>query len=303
MLRSIDRIACSNRWSRQSDAVGLLCAGLMLVVFLAPPLYGPVMVIVAAWLLAVFGAGVPVAAYSRALVLPAAFIALGVVGLCFSVDFGQPGWIATEPAGAHLALVTGMRAWAAAAVTLLFSFTVPVTHLLAMLRRLRVPETLLDLVHLTYRMLFLLDESRRVIVQAQSSRLGYCNARTALRSTGQVAAGLFIRAILHAFRLERGSSFYAHRRKRGVLTASLRSLSPRCLEPRLGSFRVRQGSDAEHRTATDPIRVSDERRALQSAPRGPCWNRSDCVPWGKMRNFGRQWCGEIHLAPLAKRDA
>jgi len=97
-----------------------------------------------------------------------------------------------------------LRAWAASAVLLLFAFTVPIPQLIALLRRIRTPEVLLDLMHLTYRTLFILDKSRVALLLTQRNRLGYRNLRTALRSAAQAAAALFVRALLQSVRLERG---------------------------------------------------------------------------------------------------
>lgn len=61
-----------------------------------------------------------------------------------------------------------------------------------LLRRCRVPDTLLDLMTLCYRTLFILSEATRETMVAQSARLGYSTIRISLRSLGGMIASLAI---------------------------------------------------------------------------------------------------------------
>jgi len=204
MLRHIDSNACANRWRTHSGAVAVFCCGLMLCAVLGPPWPGAPLVFVVAFTAAVAGARVPAGTYSRALLWPLGFVATSAVGLCFSINWHHGWHIAYNPTGAQTALCAGLRALAALSVTLLFAFTVPTPSWLTMLRRLRVPEALLDLILLTYRTIFLLDNGQTAILRAQRNRLGYRDARRSLHSCGLAVSALFIRAITHSQRLERG---------------------------------------------------------------------------------------------------
>lgn len=204
MLRRVDSSACANRWRNHSEAVAVFCGGLMLCALLVPPWPGAPMILLVTTLAALAGARVPVSAYSRSLLLPLGFLATSAVGLCISINW-VGGWrIAYSPVGAQTAISVSLRALAALSVTLLFAFTVPMPSWLALLRRLGVPESLLDLILLTYRTIFLLDEGRTAILRAQRNRLGYRDARRALHSCGLAASALFVRSIAHSQRLERG---------------------------------------------------------------------------------------------------
>jgi cobalt/nickel transport system permease protein len=204
MLRTIDASACANRWRNQSEAVAVFCLGLMLVDFCTPALPGAILTLLAACVTAVCGPRIRLAAFARALLMPLGFIALGSLSICVSVRRGNGFPIYFEQDGLLTVARVVLRAWSASAVLLLFAFTVSVTQLIRLLRMLHVSEALLDLVHLSYRSLFVLDERRRAIVSAQRNRLGYRTSRLALRSAAQAAAALFIESLLAAMRLERG---------------------------------------------------------------------------------------------------
>ncbi len=204
MLRSIDSCACTNRWRNHSEAVAVFCSGLMLCAMLVPPWPGAPLVVAVSLAAVLAGGGVSARSYLRSLVLPAGFLVTSAIGLCFSLGW-TGGWHVTySPLGAQTALATGLRALAAISVTMLFSFTVPMPRWLALLRRMRVPETLLDLILLTYRTLFLLNDGLTAILRAQRNRLGYRTPSRAFHSGGLAACALFVRAINHSQRMERG---------------------------------------------------------------------------------------------------
>lgn len=204
MLRTIDAIACANPWRQHSEAVAVLCMGLLVVALVTPVVPGSPIVLFASYALCVFGAKVSARAYTRALAVPLGFLLVGALGIVWSVRLDHGLHLAYSPDSFRTAWQSVLRAWAASAVVMLFAFTVPIPQLMALLRRVRTPEVLLDLMHLTYRNLFLLDRSRAAILLSQRNRLGYRDSRTALRSSAQAAATLFIRALIQSARLEHG---------------------------------------------------------------------------------------------------
>ena len=82
------------------------------------------------------------------------------------------------------------RIHAALTALLFLVMTTPLIDLIALLRRLKMPEVLLELMVVCYRMLFVFSEALHDTVTAQSARLGYATPRLALRSLGQMTAGL-----------------------------------------------------------------------------------------------------------------
>ena len=64
--------------------------------------------------------------------------------------------------------------------------------LIALFRRLRIPEVLLEIMVLCYRMLFVFSEALHDTRTAQAARLGYATPRLALRSLGSLTANLTV---------------------------------------------------------------------------------------------------------------
>jgi cobalt/nickel transport system permease protein len=75
---------------------------------------------------------------------------------------------------------------------LFLALTTPLSDIISLLRRCKVPDTLLDLMTLCYRTLFVLSETVHETITAQSSRLGYASMRLSLRSLGGLVANLTV---------------------------------------------------------------------------------------------------------------
>ena len=128
--------------------------------------------------------------------------------------------------------------WLAALAALLgLVLTTPLPDLLGLLRRLRCPDVLLDLMVLCYRMLFVFSAALHDTATAQRARLGYASPRLTRRSLGLLAANLTLqvwqraRALHLAAEARNGdgalrflSPDFAHARRDTVLAAAAGSL-------------------------------------------------------------------------------
>ena len=100
------------------------------------------------------------------------------------------------------------RSLGALSALLFFAMTTPLTDSIGLLRRLRAPETLLDIMTLCYRTLFVFSDAVRETTTAQAARLGYATSRQSLRSLGILTATLTVQVwqrsqALHAAALAR----------------------------------------------------------------------------------------------------
>lgn len=127
--------------------------------------------------------------------------------LLVSVQLDEHGAASWRYAPEMLPQVEAIAARALAALAALLSLvlTTPLPDLIGLLRRLRTPEILLDLMVLCYRMLFVFSATTRDIVSAQDARLGYSTRRRGLRSLGQLIASLSLGIWLRARALHRAA--------------------------------------------------------------------------------------------------
>lgn len=188
----IEQSAYANRWRSAAPAAkGLFALAGVIAAFAAGT---PSTALVVAGLLVavtVLGAGIAPGRYLRVAAPALFFLALSSLSLVFSLNIGPgSGGLAVQPAGLAKAAEVVSRSLGALAALLFLGLTTPLIDLIALLRRLRTPELLLEIMVLCYRMLFVFSAAVHDTLTAQSARLGYATPRLAMRSLGQLAANL-----------------------------------------------------------------------------------------------------------------
>lgn len=205
----IEQAAYGNRWRFVSPGAkaGFALAGL-LAAFLA---HAPQNALGVALLLAgttIAGAGVAWRLYLRVAAPAVLFLFISCLTLPLSLSLdsnGTPGWrLADEMVPDVLRIAT--RALAALAALLSLVLTTPLPDLIALLRRLKTPEILLDLMLLCYRMLFVFAQTAEEMLSAQAARLGYRSRRQGLQSLGLLIANLAVQIWLRAQALQQAST-------------------------------------------------------------------------------------------------
>jgi cobalt/nickel transport system permease protein len=199
---AVDDAAWASAWRRRSPGDKLLlCGGLVGCALVLPAWPGSVLVGLAAVGLALGPARVPARTFWRTVRLPLAFVAVSALTAVVSVGGGGIGW--APDAAARGGSLAG-HALAGSAAVLLLATTTPMSDLLPALRRLRVPEAVVEVASVVYRLLFVLLESMRTIREAQTARMGHSSLRRSYRSTGVLAAAVLTRSWDRARRMQEG---------------------------------------------------------------------------------------------------
>lgn len=199
----IDRFAYNNRWCRvHPGEKGLFVACGMTAALLSASPWLPMLIGLLMALLTVVGARIPLRFYLRMLLLPAGFLMIGVVGLAVSFSAGDIPLLRVPVIDLPLSLTyeglnqAGLvlsRSLASVCCLYLLALTTPMTGVLSLLRRLRVPELMLELAVIAYRQLFVFFQVAREMRLSQTSRLGYSSVNNSFRSLGLLAGNLFLR--------------------------------------------------------------------------------------------------------------
>ena len=155
-------------------------------------------------LLVVLWAGHAPAVMLRVLLAEAAFLALVVVGVAVSLSLTPrsaalavrlgPVWLNSDAPQVQEALRLLTRALGSVAAMNFLALTTPMVDLIDLLRRVRVPVLLLDMMTVTYRFIFTLLESMERMYVAQASRLGYATWWRGMRSAALLGSRLFLDA-------------------------------------------------------------------------------------------------------------
>ncbi|WHY58951.1 cobalt ECF transporter T component CbiQ [Peribacillus simplex] len=155
--------------------------------------------------LIIFAAKIPLSYYFKLLLLPGFFILSGTITILFSftskyTSISNIWWswkvgnwqifISDDSVGTVIDLITVVLG----SISCLYflTLTTPITVILSVMRKLKVPSLLVDLIELTYRFIFIFLETALAIHQSQASRLGYGSLRKGIRSLGLLISSLFL---------------------------------------------------------------------------------------------------------------
>ncbi len=200
----IERAAYGNRWRRVTPAAkGAFALAGLIAAFAAPTPASALLVALLLAGVACLGAGVAPALYLRAAAPAVGFLGLSGLTLLLAID-SDFSWRWAPEAWPRVAALTA-RSLAALAALLGLVLTTPLPDLIGLLRRLRCPALLLDLMVLCYRMLFVFSAALHDTATAQRARLGYASPRLARRSLGLLAANLTLQVWQRAQGLHRAA--------------------------------------------------------------------------------------------------
>lgn len=202
-MRSIEEAALLSPWRERTVEVGFLCAGLAACAVSIPSVRAGLGVLAVVVALAT-AAEVPWRPYLRKLAAASGFAFVSILPMAVGFAFHPRRELSFDPDGFQTAVLAGTRAIATLSVTLLLVHTTPFPRLLALLRRLRLPEVLLELLALVHREIFLLDETFSRLRKALACRDGGRGRMTGVRALGLGSAVLFVQALRRSERVERG---------------------------------------------------------------------------------------------------
>ncbi|MCR4429585.1 MAG: cobalt ECF transporter T component CbiQ [Tepidanaerobacteraceae bacterium] len=152
----------------------------------------------------VFKAGIPARIFLKMLLIPFSFIIIGMLTMMVNViPAGSNALIKLSLPDFNVGItlesmkMSGLlfsRSMAMVSCLYFLAFTTPVMDIVAVLRSMKVPVLLLELMELIYRFLFVLMETSEKIYISQASRLGYINAKTSVHSLGRLASSLLVKS-------------------------------------------------------------------------------------------------------------
>lgn len=131
-------------------------------------------------------AGIPLRYYAGIMSKAFVFIFLGSV----AVAYGAVDLSAVDLSGA---MIVFFRAAAAISCFYFLILTTPVADILHILRKIRIPSIIIELMGLTYRFIFVFIDITQKTRTAQTSRLGYDGLKNSYCSMGVLISGLFAR--------------------------------------------------------------------------------------------------------------
>lgn len=175
----------------------------LIICILSRSVAAAVPVLAATGILTVYKGKIPVSRYLRLMLVPLTVILPSTLSVIINVS-KTPLDLWAFPVGTYYLTVSsasltfGIRlmatTWASVSCLYFLVLNTPVTDILGVLKKMRCPALLTELMLLIYRFIFILLETAHAIITAQKARLGYKDFQTAATSYGRMCASLFIRA-------------------------------------------------------------------------------------------------------------
>lgn len=240
----IDDAAWASPWRhRQVGEKVALSLGLVLSALVLPPWPTTLAVTVVSVVAVIAFARIPARVLGYALAAPAAFIVVSALSVVVGVgapsgtdEWWRLGPFSLGPSRAVQAAELVAHAVAGTLALMVLATTTPMVDLLTWSRRLHLPEPLVEVASLTYRLLWVLLATTLTIREAQAARLGDAPIGPGalgrrLESAGLAAGQVLARSWSRARRLEDGLAGRGYE-------ASLATLAPSpaaCWPLRLGT--------------------------------------------------------------------
>lgn len=163
----------------------------------------PIIVFLANTFLILYFAKIPYRFYLKLLWYPVAIIALTCVIIALFFGYQEPlteidalglRWTIFKD-GIILGFATFLRVMGGLSSQFFLVLTTPMTSILLILRKARIPKVLIEMSMLIYRYIFVFIEVMETMHAAQELRLGYSGLKKRLRSTSLLIANLFMRTL------------------------------------------------------------------------------------------------------------
>lgn len=150
-------------------------------------------------LVTVLAGGIKIRTYLHLAAVPLSFLMISGLALLWeyspsdkgnlSISIGI-GYLCVTKAAQARAMLVMSRALGAVSALYMLSLSTPMPEIIGVLRRLRCPAVVAELMYLIYRYIFLLFHMHETMKNSAMSRLGYVDYPTGIRTTGRIYSNL-----------------------------------------------------------------------------------------------------------------
>ena len=155
--------------------------------------------------LTTFVAKIPFDKYIKILIIPISFLIISLITILISIS-GEDICIWSIRIGSSYIGITKdsliqsinltTRVFASLSATFFLALTTSLNNLIKVFKKMKVPNTIIELLVLIYRSIFIFLEESKEIYQAQEIRFGYLGFKNSFKSTALLMKSLFIRVLL-----------------------------------------------------------------------------------------------------------
>ncbi|MEW6623413.1 MAG: cobalt ECF transporter T component CbiQ [Bacillota bacterium] len=161
--------------------------------------------ITAMFFLLVLGAKINYKFYLRLMLIPLAFIFIGCLAVAVNFSSFQQSfifsvkiaslWVGVSPSSFVAASILFVKSLAAVSCLYFLALTTPMVQIIYILRKLRIPAVIADLMILVYNSIFVFISTAQDIYVAQISRCGYQGFQGRVRCLAILCSNLYLKCM------------------------------------------------------------------------------------------------------------
>lgn len=150
-------------------------------------------------------AGIPLRKYFKILLLPMSFLLISI--LTILISFGPVDiyiwsikvfqtYIGITQSSLNESLLLATRVLGSISATFFLGLTTPLNNIIQVFKKIHLPNTIIELIVLIYRAIFIFLEEVEEIRTGQEIKFGYSSFKKSLKSTSLLLRSLFLRVML-----------------------------------------------------------------------------------------------------------
>lgn len=202
----IDKYAYTNKLANTNPTMKLIIVVIsLLITTIISNNYINLIIFILMAILTTVAAGIPIDKYLNILSIPIAFLLISIITILFSISeqdiyswsiriFSRYIGVTRESIIQSINITT--RVFASLSATFFLALTTPLNKLILVFKKMHIAQTIIELVVLIYRSIFIFLEESKEIYMAQDIRFGYSNFKNSFRSTALLIKTLFVRVLL-----------------------------------------------------------------------------------------------------------
>lgn len=202
----IDKYAYTNKLANTSPTLKLIAVVMSLIITTAiSNNYINLIIFGIMVVLTTFIAKIPLDKYLKILVIPITFLLISTITILFNISdkdiyiwnfrmFGKYIGVTNESIIQSINITT--RVFASLSATFFLALTTPLNKIIMVFKKIHIPQTIIELLVLIYRSIFIFLEESKEIYMAQEIRFGYSSFKSSIRSTALLMKSLFIRVLI-----------------------------------------------------------------------------------------------------------
>lgn len=202
----IDKYAYTNKLADYNPMTKFIfvIGALTIIIFFNNPYINMSIFIIMSFL-TIFVANIPLNKYLKIMAMPIVFLMISIISILLSISPNDIFIFSVKISNKYIGITresltesinTLSRVWASISSTFFLALTTPLNNIIKILKKLKLPNVLIELLVLIYRFIFIVLDESKDIIMAEEMKFGYNNMRNSFRSIALLIKSLFIRVLL-----------------------------------------------------------------------------------------------------------